>query len=42
MGVELARLLAHAEPVQEAQFRRPERRASPTVRLAAHLLRGFL
>ncbi len=42
MGAELQALLEHAEPVQDAHFRRPERRASPTVSLAAHLLRGFL
>ena len=42
MGAELERLRAHAEAVDEQHFRRPGRRATPTVRLAAHLLRSFL
>ena len=42
MREELERLREHAEPVQEAHFLKPERRATPTVSLAAHLLRGFL
>ncbi len=42
MSEELEALRSHAEPVREAHFKRSDRRGTPTVRLAAHLLRGFL
>lgn len=42
MADELEALCAHAEVVDNAHFLRADRRGTPTVRLAAHLLRGFL
>ncbi|BDA46159.1 probable CDP-diacylglycerol-glycerol-3-phosphate 3-phosphatidyltransferase [Coccomyxa sp. Obi] len=42
MADELEALCAHAEVVTNAHFLRADRRGTPTVRLAAHLLRGFL
>lgn len=42
MAEELEGLCAHAEQVDDAVFLRSDRRGTPAVRLAAHLLRGFL
>jgi hypothetical protein len=42
MAMEINLLRSNSEQVTEQDFALPERRGTPTVGLAAHLLRGFL
>lgn len=42
MAGELKALRSHSHQVKETHFHTPSRRATTAVRMAAHLLRGFL
>lgn len=42
MAAEITALRSHSHHVKEGHFRLPGRRATTAVRMAAHLLRGFL